>query len=133
MGFIHQKIRPKALTQRSQRGHIGTGALHAEQAFAEHHHRSRLAAEGLEPSFEIHQIVVLEALQTGTAGPHSHQQRVVNQSIGQNRGVPVGQHTYRSEVRLKAAGKQQHACASKPLGQIGLQMGVTGPAAGDQA
>ena len=132
MGFIHQQIGPKSLAHCSQSCHIRAGALHAEQAFAEHHHGSRLPCHGLQPPLEIRQIVVLEALQTGTAGPHAHQKRVVNQSIGQNRGVPVSQDADGSEVRLEATGKQQDAASSKPVGQVCLETRVTRPAAGDQ-
>ena len=134
MGFIQEQAGAVVPTECGQGRYVRAGALHAEQAFADHHQACvrALAATRLKLVVQSVEIVVGEALQLGSAGLHSHQQRMVDQAIGQHRGVTVGQGQDRGEVRLKSARKQKHPVALQPLGQGRLQTVMHGPAACDQ-
>ena len=70
---------------------LGTGALHAEQAFGHHQRRCRGVLEPLQPLVEILKIVVGKALQPRPTGANAGQQRVVDQPVHHHGGVPVTQ------------------------------------------
>ena len=103
-----------ALAERSQCAHIGAAAFHRKQAFAQHHAAAALAL--LQAPLEVFEVVVGKALELGAAGPHAHQQGVVDAPVGQHQRVAISQQLQGGDVGLKAAGEQQHAAAPQPLG-----------------
>lgn len=117
MGFIQQQPSVVALAQCAESFEIRAGALHAEQAFADH--KQRLAwtsgADVLQLVLQVAEVVMSETLQLTTAGLDTHQQGVMNQSIGQHSGVAISQGGHGSEVGLKATGEQQHGVPSQPV------------------
>ena len=78
-------------TDRLQRLQIRAGALHREQAFAQHQQPvpRLLPASLVEAPLQIGKIVVGETVQPGAASLHPRQQGVVDQSVGQHQGVTV--------------------------------------------
>ena len=124
-----------ARTQGRQGPHLRTGALHREQAFAQHQQAlvGPFPSGGLQPLLQGGQVVVGKALQPGAAGADPAEQGVVDQSVGQHQAVTIRQGGHRRQVRLEAAGEQQHPLASQPAGQGALQLGMHRPAAAHQA
>ena len=58
---------------------------------------------------------------------------MVDQPVGHHEAVAVGQGADGGQVRLEAAGEQQHRLPSQPGGQGLLKLLVHGPAAAHQA
>jgi len=135
VGLVDQQRGPVVMTERGHGGHRRRGALHAVEAFAEHQKPLAWAVspgDG-EASVQVAQVIVAETLQPGTAGPHAHQQRVVDEPVGQHEAVAVGQGADGGQVRLEAAGEHQHGLPSQPDGQGLLEQLVHGPAAAHQS
>ena len=85
-----------------------------------------------QPLLQICQVVVGKALQPPPTGLDPHQQRMVDQAIGQHQAVAVGQGGHGGDICLEAAGEKQHPPAPQPAGQGLLQLGVLRPGATHQ-
>ena len=81
-----------------------------------------IAAGLLQAQLQRIELVVGEALQPRATGANAHQQRVMDQPIGEHKGVAIGQGLNRRQVGLEATGKQQHTLALKPCSQRGFEL-----------
>jgi len=135
VGFIQQQRGPMVGAELGHGGHIGRAALHGEQAFAEHQQPALgcVAPGPHEQRLQVRQVVVLEAPQFGATGLDAHQQRVVNQPIGEHPGVTVRQGLDGGDVGLKSTRVEQHPLAPEPVAEGLLQLRVDRPCAADEA
>ena len=126
MGFIHQQCRVMGGAECTDRLQVRTGSLHAEETFRHHHEGGLGLTQALR---QVVDVVMAVADQTRPRGADPHQQGVVDQPVGNHRGVSVCQGAESGEVGLKTTRIQQHTVAVQPGADRLLQMAVAWPCA----
>ena len=140
VGFIDHQLGVVTCTDRTDCGQIRAAALHAEQAFRDDQRRVGLGTQTGQASLQIGWVIVGEAFQPGSARPHTDQQGMVDQPIGNNRAMAIDQCRHSSDVGLESTREKQHSVPPQPTCQLFFKFNVYGPgsrhqprAAGTQA